>query len=232
MTGLVQGDHYLFSVRASNGIGLSPNSSASNVVLIASAPAAPLVGRTIAGNGMVTVYFAPPSTDGGAGIADYTIVAVDTSSPSSGFESRTSSAGPIVVGGLTNGHAYRSPCRPPTGWGPDRTRPRRARQCRRPCPAVPAIGTATAGNGSARITFDSPASTGELSITNFVVTAIDTTTSSTQGGQSRVASSGLVTIIGLVNGDHCKFIVRATNAVGLGPVSPTSNMVYRKVTLP
>ncbi len=63
-------------------------------------PAAPRDVKATAGNGMATVDFAPPKTDGGKPISYYTII----SSPGRIKVKGTKS--PVVVKGLTNGKAY------------------------------------------------------------------------------------------------------------------------------
>jgi YHYH protein/Fibronectin type III domain len=82
-------------------------------------------------------------------------------------------------------------------------------------PGAPTIGTATAGNGSASITFTAPASAGSSAITAYTVSCSATgATTITATGTTSPAS-----ITGLTNGTAYSCTVVATNAVGNSPAS-------------
>ncbi|MGH9128051.1 MAG: cell wall-binding repeat-containing protein, partial [Acidimicrobiales bacterium] len=91
-------------------------------------------------------------------------------------------------------------------------------------PGAPTIGTATAGNASATVTFTVPSSHGSRPITGYTVTAKDLTTPA-NGGQTAKGTAGPITVRGLTNGDSYTFTVTATNTVGTGPSSGPSNAV-------
>lgn len=63
-------------------------------------PAPPVIGSVDFGDRQATVYFSPPSSNGGATILDYTV----TASP--GGHSATGTGSPITVTGLDNGTTY------------------------------------------------------------------------------------------------------------------------------
>ena len=87
-------------------------------------------------------------------------------------------------------------------------------------PGAPTIGTATAGDASATVTWTPPASNGGSPITGYTVT-------SSPGGITASVGSGATsaTVTGLTNGTTYTFTVTATNAHGTGAPSGDSNAV-------
>jgi hypothetical protein len=77
---------------------------------------------------------------------------------------------------------------------------------------------ATAGNTQASVAFTTPASNGGSAITSYIVT------SSPDNFTVNGSSSPLV-VLGLTNGTAYTFTVKATNAIGTGAASATSNSV-------
>ena len=88
-------------------------------------------------------------------------------------------------------------------------------------PDAPTIGTATAGDGEATISFTAPSSNGGSPITSYTATSNpgDITATVTQ------ADSGDITVTGLTNGTAYTFTVTATNAIGTSAASAASNSV-------
>lgn len=83
-------------------------------------------------------------------------------------------------------------------------------------PGAPTIGTATAGNGAASVTFAAPSSDGGSAVTSYLVTA--STGETATGGSSPIA-------ISLSNGVARTLHVQAINSVGPGPASAESNSI-------
>ena len=83
-------------------------------------------------------------------------------------------------------------------------------------PGAPTVGTATAGNAQATVTFTAPASNGGSPITGYTVT-------SAPGGLTGTGTTSPITVTGLTNGTAYTFTVKATNAIGTGrpPRHPT-----------
>jgi len=92
-------------------------------------------------------------------------------------------------------------------------------------PGAPTIGTATAGNAAATISFTAPTSNGGSAITSYTVT-------SSPGGITATATASPITVTGLTNGTAYTFTVTATNANGNGPASAPSNSVTPTATTP
>ena len=85
-------------------------------------------------------------------------------------------------------------------------------------PDAPTIGTATAGDGQATVTFTAPTSTGGAAITNYTVT-------SNPGGFTGTGSASPITVTGLTNGTAYTFTVTADNSAGTSGASAASNSV-------
>jgi hypothetical protein len=88
-------------------------------------------------------------------------------------------------------------------------------------PGAPSIGTATAGEAQASVTFTAPAFTGGAAITGYTVTA-------SPGGATGTGASSPVVVSGLSNGTSYTFTVTATNSAGTGSASAASNSVTPK----
>ena len=109
IAGLINGDSYTFTVRASNSAGAGPVSASSNAVTptAPTAPTAPSEVKAVAGNASATVNWTAPSSNGGSPITSYTITpyigsAAQTPTTVSGNPPATNTA----ITGLTNGTNY------------------------------------------------------------------------------------------------------------------------------
>jgi hypothetical protein len=85
-------------------------------------------------------------------------------------------------------------------------------------PDAPTIGTATAGSGSASVTFTAPSNVGGGAITGFTVV-------SSPSGITGTGASSPITVSGLSNGTAYTFKVFATNSYGPSALSAASNSV-------
>ena len=215
VTGLTNGSSYAFTVTATNKIGTGPESAASNNVTPAAKPGAPREVTAFAGKASATVSFAPPASDGGSAITQYTV----TSYP--GGSQQTGSASPITVSGLTNGKNYRFTVKATNtmGIGPesDKSNPVTPSEDGT-VPGSPTSVSAKAGDASATVTFTPPASNGGSAISSYTVT-------STPGGIIVKSTKSPITVTKLTNGTTYTFTVAATNKTGTGAPSVPSNPV-------
>jgi hypothetical protein len=91
-------------------------------------------------------------------------------------------------------------------------------------PAAPSNVSATAGNGSASVSWTAPSSGGSP-ITSYTITPYIGTTPQTPTTVSGPTPATKATVTGLTNGTAYTFTVTATNAIGTGPASAASNAV-------
>lgn len=93
-------------------------------------------------------------------------------------------------------------------------------------PGAPTIGSATAGDTQASVTFAAPASNGGAAISTY------TATSSPGGltGSCAGPTACEITVTGLTNGTAYTFTVTATNSAGTGAASSASNSVTPKAS--
>jgi RHS repeat-associated protein len=99
---LTNGTAVTCTVIATNAIGNSAASAASNSVTPATVPGAPTIGTATPGDASASVTFTAPAANGGSTITSYTA----TSSPGGVSGSCTVPCASINVTGLTNGTAY------------------------------------------------------------------------------------------------------------------------------
>ena len=95
-------------------------------------------------------------------------------------------------------------------------------------PGAPSGVSATAGNGSASVSWAAPGSGGSA-ITSYTVTPYIGSAAQTPVTVSGSPPATTATVTGLTNGTAYTFTVSATNAVGTGPASSPSNAVTPSV---
>ena len=191
------------------------------------APGAATIGTPVAGNAQVTVnWTAPAAAANTPAVTGFVVRAFSGATLVS-----TSTVGNVtstVIGSLSNGTAYTFDVTAvnAVGSGPASARSAAVVPTAPVAPPVvtapgaPVIGTATAGNATATITWTAPA-TGGSPITGYTVQR----TNGATVVLTNVPVSTSFTATGLVNGTAYSFRVRAVNAVGPGAFSAASNTV-------
>jgi hypothetical protein len=210
VTGLSSGTAYTCTVTAINAEGISAPSAPSNSVTpnavagsytltgpaggaLNTASASFTVTPNGAYNGTITI------TPSGGGLSTPVTLTFSNSAAAQTFTITPTVAGPVTLtasnnGSLTNPAAltYATP------------------------PGAPTIGTATAGTGSATVSFTPPGITGGASITGYTATC---------GSQSVSGAASPITVTGLSGGTAYTCTVTAINAEGISAPSAASNSV-------
>jgi len=205
VTGLTDGTAYTFTVVAFNTAGPGPASTASNSVT-------PQGGQTITFNNPGTQNFGTSPT----------LTATATSSLAVTFSSTTTGVCTITTGGVltfvTSGSCSITANQGGNGTYLAATPVTQVFTVAAVAPGAPTVGTATAGNTQATVSFTAPASDGGSPITIYTVT-------SNPGGLTGTGSASPVTVTGLTNGTAYTFTVTATNGTTTGAASAASNSV-------
>jgi uncharacterized protein YhjY with autotransporter beta-barrel domain len=208
VTGLTNGTSYTFTVSATNGIGTGAASAASNAV-------------TPKGN--QTINFANPGTVNFG--TTPTLIANATSGLPVTFTSSTTAVCTVTSGGVlttvTPGTCTINANQAGNGTYLAAAQVSQSFAIAGVAPSAPTIGTATAGDAQATVTFTASTVTGGDPITGYTVT-------STPGGLTGTCTQSPCTVSGLTDGTAYTFTVTATNVAGTSVASAASNSVTPK----
>ncbi len=212
VSGLTNGRTYTCSVTASNGVGTGGASAASN-------PVTPRSNQAI-------TFAAPGAQNFGT---TPTLTANSTSGLAVTFSSTTTSVCTITGGGtlsfLTTGACTINADQAGNGSYAAAVQVQQSFSVNAVAPGSATIGTATASDAQATVSFSAPASNGGAVITGYTATCVSGdggTTGSSVGGASPI------TVSGLTNGKTYTCSVTASNGVGAGGASAASNVVTPK----
>ncbi len=210
VSGLNNGTAYTFTVTATNAVGTSVASGVSN-------------SATPKGN--QTITFANPGTQNFGTTPTLTATAdsaTGTDNLTVTFSSSTTGVCTITSGGaltfVTAGSCTIDADQAGDSATNAATTVTQSFTVSAAVPDAPTIGTATAGNTQATVTFTAPASTGGAAITGYTVTA-------NPGGFTGTGANSPITVTGLTNGVAYTFTVTATNSAGTGAASGASNSI-------
>ena len=205
VTGLTNGTAYTFTVTATNTIGTSSASGASNSVI-------PKVNQTIT--------FANPGAQNFG--TSPTLTATSDSSLIVSFSSSTPAVCTITSSGtltfLSTGSCTIDTDQSGNASTNAASTVSQTFMVNAVVPSAPTIGTATAGNAQASVNFTASASNGGAAVTSYTVT-------SNPSGFTGTGVGSPISVIGLTNGVAYTFTVTATNSTGTGAASAASNSV-------
>lgn len=217
VTGLTNGTAYTFTVKATNAIGSSSDSTASSSVTPTGPPQAPTGVVALEGNTEAIVSFTAPINSGGLSIIDYTV----TSSPEG--LTAVGASSPLTVTGLTNGTSYTFTvvARNELGTGTSSSASS-AITVGAPKPPTNVVGTF--GNGEVSISFTASDDNG---------TAVDLyTVTSTPGGFTATGTSSPIIVSGLTNGTSYVFDIVAQNSIGSSSAATSAAVIPATVPAP
>ena len=226
-TGLTNGTAYTFKVAAINSVGTGAQSAASATATPATVPGAPTIGTATAGVGSATVTWTAPASNGGAAITGYTVTPYKAG-VAQAIQNFSSTATTETVTGLANNTAYTFAVAAVNGMGTGINSAQSNSVTTPTTPGTPTIGTATAGVGSATVTWTAPASNGGTAITGYVITPYKAGVA--QATQTFNSTATTETATGLANNTAYTFAVAAINGVGTGAASAQSNSVTTPTT--
>ena len=188
-------------------------------------PPAPTGVAAVAGNGQASVSWTAPVSNGGSPLTGYVVT------PYVGATAQTAVVAPATatnatVGGLANGTSYTFTVAATNAVGAGTASPATGAVVPATVPDAPTGVTASAGTGSARVTWVAPASNGGSPITGYVITPYLGTVALTPRRYDTVALTQVVS--DLERAKSYTFKVAATNANGTGLDSLASNTVAPK----
>ena len=238
VTGLTNGTGYVFRVAAINSVGTGSFSASSADVIPQTPPLEPtLPGQPTglsgtAGNGKSTLSWLAPTDNGGRSITAYTVEYSSNGGTSwTEFEHADSASTSLTVTGLTNGTSYIFRVAAVNSVGAGSFSSSSAGVIPQTLPGQPTGLSGTDGNGQAILTWEAPVDNGGRGITTYAVEY------SSNGGSTWVefthanSTSTSLNVTGLTNGTSYIFRVAATNSVGTGSFSTSSDAVIPQ-TLP
>ena len=222
--GLTNGTTYEVQVRAGNSVGEGPwsPSSQGTPMAAATAPDAPAAPTLTPGDGQLEVSWTAPSNNG-APIDDYDVRYRSDGSWTELSDTRRNISTRVTIGGLTNGTTYEVQVRAgnSVGDGPWSPSSRGTPTATAMAPDAPAAPTVTPGDAQLEVSWTAPSDNGAQ------IDDYDVRYRSSGGGWTELSDDGQytdtrATIRGLTNGTTYEVQVRAGNAGGYGPWSPSS----------
>lgn len=232
-TSLAGGTAYTLSVQAVNAAGDSPAASGS-VTMAPGVPSAPTnVAATQDDQAQTAALtWAPPASDGGSQITGYLVTRTGTDIDGQGplSENLSSAAGSYTFDDLAAATAYSLSVKAINAQGVSAPETRTVTIATR-APSAPTAVSATAGRGSATLSWSIPADAGTSAVSAYRIRRFSGTSSTVQETTTVAATPQTYTATGLTNGATYRFDVTAVSDAGTGSASTKSNPVT-PVTVP
>jgi hypothetical protein len=178
-------------------------------------PCSPTIGTATVTANTASITFTPSANTNGSTVISYTAIS------NTGI-SNTNTTSPVSVTGLTKNTAYTFTVVTNSTLGSSASSSASNSILAQGVPNAPTIGTATISGTTACISFTSPACNGANAITSYTAT-------SCPGSITGTGASSPISVSGLTGGTSYTFKVKATNGIGTGPCSSTSNSVTAQV---
>ena len=231
VSGLTNGQAYVFRVAATNNYGISAYGTASASVTPVGVPGSPTNLLVAAANSGAALTWTAPANNGGSAITDYVVqFSANAGQAWTTFADGTSTLASANVSGLTNGQPYvfRVAARNAIGTSEYVA----YMTATYPVGVPDQVGSlvATHGNAQVSLTWQAPSANDPGGLTDYLIQRSidsgDTWTTLTDG--ANLDTTYVVTQ--LTNGTPYAFRVAATNAIGTGPYSSsTGNVIPRTV---
>jgi titin len=219
VSGLTNGQAYVFRVAATNPYGIGNYSSASTSVTPAGPPSSPLSFVATPGNAQVVLTWLAPSSNGGSAVTDYVVqYSSNAGTTWTTFADGTSGTTGAVITGLTNGQPYVFRVAAVNLYGTSEYTAFMTPTAPLGVPDRITTLTATHGNQLVSLLWTAPAANHQLGILDYTIQqSVDGTNwVSLVDGPSTDTS---LTVQSLTNGSSYYYRVAASNTVGLGPYS-------------
>jgi uncharacterized protein (TIGR02145 family) len=216
VTGLTNGTAYTFTVTATNSIGTSGASLASNVVTPAPTSSPPTNVFAVAGNREATVTFDAPTSDGGYAITGYTVTSND------GLI-QNGSKSPIIVKDLVKSNLYTFTVTATNPMGTSYASSESNQITAVASPGSPILtADKTIGDRQVTLNFKAPLDDGGTPVTSYTAFCFEEDGKTLVGTISVDAANVPSTIksivyTGLTNGTKYGFRIIAYNSVGSSP---------------
>ena len=184
-------------------------------------PGTPTNVTAVAGNASATVSWTAPAN--AAGITGYDVQVITGGNVVRTIAGNTASTSRTVTA-LTNGTTYTFKVAARNTFGTGVFSAASNAVTPATVPGAPTIGTASAANASATVRWTAPGSDGGSAITGYLVRALNPANVVVTTQPAAAGATSLV-VTGLTNGTAYHFQVAATNLIGTGAFSASSNTV-------
>jgi titin len=224
VSSLTNGTSYVFRVATVNAAGTSAYSTASTAVVPATTPAQPSAPAATVGNTTASVTWAAPANNGSA-ITGYSVqYSTDSGSTWTGISGGVVSASPASLTGLTNGSTYVFRVAAINGVGTGAYSAASTGVIPYTVPDAPTSVSATAGFGSAALTWTAPFNQGRA-ISNYYVQYSSNSGTTWSAATVTGTTTTSYTMSGLSANTTYIFKVAAVNIAGTSTYSSSSNSV-------